>query len=374
MIMKPSSPTSILPKWLTIALIVAVVVSFFSVSGLAAMTVYAYAQRPFNPASDTTGLEVLLTEANQDLEPIAIAVAEVGGTSTPPPPPSVVIEQHEIEELIVAAEATLAASNRVTVLLMGIDRRPGEAFISRTDTMMLLSVNPDDNTASVLSIPRDLYVEIPGYGRNRINTAFVYGANNGGPAGGAQLAMQTVELNLGVHVDHYLLVDFGAFIKAIDTIGGISVYVPRELYDPEFPDMNYGYDPLYVPAGTQQFDGTLALKYARTRHVDNDFGRAQRQQQVVMAVRKKVLSLGVNDFLTRLPVLYQQMQEGIRTDLSLADMVTLISASSSIPDENIRSAVIDYTYVTNYRTPQGSDVLILQNQLVAPLIAELFAE
>jgi LCP family protein required for cell wall assembly len=361
---------SILPKWLTIALITGVVVSFFTVSGLAAMTAYAYVQRPFNPASSTDGLEVLLVEANQDLEPIA--VADVSGTAIPQP--AVVIEQNEIEELIVAAEATLAASNRVTVLLMGIDRRPGEAFISRTDTMMILSVNPDDDTASILSVPRDLYVEIPGYGRNRINTAFVYGANEGGPAGGAQLAMETVELNLGVHIDHYVLVDFGAFIKAIDTIGGISVYVPRELYDAQFPDMNYGYDPFYVPAGTQQFDGLTALKYARTRHVDNDFGRAQRQQQVVLAVRQKVLALGLNDFLTRLPVLYQQMQEGIRTDLSISDMVTLISATGDIPEESIRSAVIDYTYVTSYRTPQGSDVLVLQNELVGTLIEEMFAE
>ena len=362
---------SILPRWLTIALVFAGVVSFLSVSGLAAMTAYAYVQRPFNPATDTEGLEVLITEANQDLEP---STAVVDASGTPIPLPAVVIEEEELEELMVAAEATLAASNRVTILLMGIDRRPGEAFISRTDTMMILSVNPDTDTASILSVPRDLYVEVPGYGRNRINTAFVYGANNGGPAGGAQLAMETIELNLGVHIDHYVLVDFGAFIKAIDTVGGIDVYVPRELYDPEFPDMGYGYDPLYVPAGLQHFDGIMALKYARTRHVDNDFGRAQRQQQVVLAVRSKVLALGLNDLLTRLPVLYQQMQDGIRTDLSISDMVTLISATSDIPEDNIRSAVIDYTYVTSYRTPQGSDVLVLQNELIAPLIAEMFAE
>lgn len=357
---------TILPRWLTQTLISVIVISFVTVSGLAGMTAYAYIQKPFNPATSTTGTEVLVQEANENLEPIVVVPA---AEATLEPLPAV-----DVTQTAVAAEATLVASNRVTVLLMGIDRRPGEGFISRTDTMMVLSINPDTNKASILSIPRDLYTEIPGYGRNRINTAFVYGANTGGPAGGAALSMETIEFNLGIHIDHYILVDFNTFIQAIDTVGGIDVYVPRELYDPEFPDMNYGYDPLYVPAGLQHFDGLTALKYARTRHVDNDFGRAARQQQVVLAVRDKVISLGINDFLLRLPLLYQQMQEGIRTDLSISDMVTLISATSNVADEDITSAVLDHTYVTSYRTPEGADVLILQNELVAPLLEEMFAE
>jgi LCP family protein required for cell wall assembly len=91
---------------------------------------------------------------------------------------------------------------------------------------------------------------------------------------GGQLAVDTIQYNLGVRVDYYVLVEFDAFITLVDEIGGIDINVPYEIYDPEYPDMNYGYDPLYIPAGFQHMDGELALKYARTRHGDNDFERA----------------------------------------------------------------------------------------------------
>jgi LCP family protein required for cell wall assembly len=263
-------------------------------------------------------------------------------------------------------------AERINLLMMGIDRRPGEAFISRTDSMMIVSINPTQKTASILSVPRDLYVVIPGRGRDRINTAFVYGSTGNNPAGGAALAMQTVEYNLGVDIDHYVLVDFSAVINGIDALGGVDVYVPSDISDPTYPDMYYGYDPLYISAGQHHFDGELALKYARTRHVDNDFGRAQRQQQVVLAVREKALGLGVTSLIARAPTLYQQLEQGIRTDLSLEQITRLALTASDIPSENIRNDVLDYDYVTSYRTEAGAQVLVLINEKAAPLIADLF--
>jgi LCP family protein required for cell wall assembly len=255
---------------------------------------------------------------------------------------------------------------------MGIDRRPGEPFISRTDTMMLMSLDPINDTASILSIPRDLYVVIPGRGRDRINTAFVYGSAGNNPAGGAQLAMQTVEYNLGVPVHHYMLVDFSAVVGGIDAIGGIDLFVPYNIYDPNFPDMNYGYDPLYIQAGQQHFDGTTALKYARTRHQDNDFYRASRQQQVVLAVRDKVLGLGFTEMIRQAPRMYQQLEQGVKTDLSLEQMASLAKSAADIPNENIRNEVLDQTYVSGYRTPAGASVLVPINERITPLIQEMF--
>jgi anionic cell wall polymer biosynthesis LytR-Cps2A-Psr (LCP) family protein len=136
--------------------------------------------------------------------------------------------------------------------------------------------------------------------------------------------------------------------------------------------MDYGFDPLYIPAGTQHMVGALALKYARTRHQDSDFGRAQRQQQVVLAVRDKMLGMGIAQLVGKAPSFYQQVEQGIRTDMSLDELVQLGLVASEIPSENIHNAVIDGTFVTSHLTEAGAQVLILINEKAAPLIEELF--
>jgi polyisoprenyl-teichoic acid--peptidoglycan teichoic acid transferase len=272
----------------------------------------------------------------------------------------------------VGGPTTAEAGGRVTILLMGIDRRPDEPFVSRTDTMMLLSFNAGAGTASILSIPRDLYVPIAGHGQNRINTAFVYGAAGVNAAAGAELAMQTVSELLDVPIDHYILVDFSAFIKTIDLLDGIHVHVPYTIDDPRYPDMGYGYEPLYIPAGVHHFDGEMALKYARTRGQDNDFYRAQRQQQVVLAVRRQAMQLGLTSLVSRAPALYRQVSQGVYTDLTLDEMVRLAQLAASLESGEIETAVLDYNYVTSHRTENGSQVLLLSQTKAAPLIARLF--
>ena len=359
------SGKSILPLWLVISLVITIVATGLSVSTMVLLTAEAYLEQPFNP---------LAADSPTDAPDIIVDQEALEVLETLPPPTLAPISDGEAEATAESIQATLAASSRVNVLVMGIDRRPGEPFISRTDSMMLLSINPQTQRAAIMSVPRDFFADIPGWGRDRINTAFVKGAQNGGPVGGAELAMQAVSFNLGVHVDHYLLVDFAAFIQSIDALGGIDVNVPRTINDPTFPDMNYGYDPLFIPAGVQNFDGVTALKYARTRHVDNDFGRAQRQQQVVLAARDKVLQLGADQLLRQLPVLYQQLESGIRTSMSLGQMVTLASAATTIPSENIETLVLDYNYFVSYTTPQGASVLVLQNDKAGPDIRALFSD
>ena len=345
-----------IPGWLAFALAVAFIFSSIAVIIFAYLTFQVVIQRPLNPI-DTALAQAADVDLQLGQEGPALAPVVVLGVPTP---------------TLFPTQEPWGGTDRVNLLLMGIDRRPGEAFISRTDSMMIVSVDPETKTISILSVPRDLYVSIPGRGRDRINTAFVYGSSGNNPEGGASLAMQTVAYNLGVPIDHYLMVDFSAVTKGIDILGGIDVYVPQALNDPTYPDMNYGYDPLYIPAGTQHLDGETALKYARTRHVDNDFGRASRQQQVILAARDKAVSLGVGSLLTKAPSIYRQLESGVKTDLSLDQLIALAKTVSEIPKENIRNEVLGYDYVSSYRTELGAHVLVLDNSTAGPLIQELF--
>lgn len=351
------SNESVLPSWLTLILAIAFVFTGVIVSALFFLTVDAYFNRSFNPLADAAAGVIGI-----DLDPLP----QEGEVTVPAGSSGV------ISTTMIATTAVDDQSERTNVLLMGIDRRPGGSFISRTDTMLLMSINPSDNSAYILSIPRDFYAVIPGQGRDRINTAFVYGAAGDNPAGGAQLAMQAVEYNLGVPVHHYVLVDFGAVTGGIDAIGGIDVFVPTAISDQTFPDMNYGYDPLFIPSGLQHFDGRTALKYARTRHQDNDFYRAERQQQVIMAVRDKVLNLGLGQMISKAPILYQQLKSGIKTDMSLEEILQLARAAAAISDENIYQEVLDGDYLTPFRTEKGASVQAPMNEKIAPLIQEYF--
>ena len=346
----------LLPGWLSALLSAAFVFSAIAVLFFAYLTVQHLMSQPSDPLS-SDGVGGGLSPVGGELPPVQ--VTDGGIVATPTPAPTV---------------GAWEGDGRVNIMMMGIDRRPGEAFVSRTDTIMILSIDPDTDTAAILSVPRDLYVEIPGYGQDRINTALVYGSQQGDYLDGAALAMQTVSYNLNIPVHHFILVDFNAFVRTIDLLGGIDVDVPYEINDPEYPDMDYGYDPLIIPAGVQHFDGATALKYARTRHGDSDFNRAYRQQQVLFAARQQAVNLGIGEMLLRAPSLYRQVEDGIRTDLSLEQLLRLAKSVSDIPAGNIRNEVLDYDYVTSYRTPGGASVLLLRPDTAVPLIQSLFGE
>jgi LCP family protein required for cell wall assembly len=256
--------------------------------------------------------------------------------------------------------------DRVTVLLLGTDTRPSEqGYRTRSDTIMLLMLDPVTKQASMLSVPRDLYVDLPGRGLNRVNTAYVYG--------GGQLAVDTIEYNLGVHVNYYVVVNFNVFVTLVDEIGGIDIYVPKEIRDPTYPDENFGYDPFYISAGQHHLDGATALKYARTRHADNDYERARRQQAVVLAIRERILSLDMLPTLVqRAPALYATLSDSIKTDMTLEEMISLALLAEDIPEENIRTGVIDSQYVVGYYTPEGASVLIPNRESIGALLSYVF--
>jgi LCP family protein required for cell wall assembly len=268
-----------------------------------------------------------------------------------------------------------AGTDRVTILVMGIDRRKGEAEKGYlTDTLMLVTVDPVAQTAGMLSVPRDLWVEVPGYGVDTINTANRTGDYYSYPGGGPALALKTVQHNLGVTVNYYVRLDFTAFETLIDAIGGIDVEVAEDIADPQYPDGSYGYEPFYLSAGPQHLNGHDALRYARTRHDSSDIDRARRQQQVVMAVRNKILNLKMlPKLITQAPALYQTLNESVQTDLSLDQIISLALLAQDIPTENIRSEVIDFHYVLDYTTPEGRQVLVPLRDKIRELRDSMFS-
>ena len=258
---------------------------------------------------------------------------------------------------------------RVNILLLGIDRRPGEHGPWRSDTMLLASADPAANSASMLSLPRDLWVPIPGFEENRINMAHYVGDAKEYPGGGPALAKKTVQYNFGVPVNYYVRVDFDGFRKILDAIGGIDIDVESEIIDDKYPDECYGYDPLYIAAGRQHMDGELALKYARTRHGSSDFDRAKRQQQVLLAVRDKALQLNL---LPKLPELMVLLADTVETDLQPNEILNLAQIGLNIGQDNVRSAVIDQNMTLRHVTPTGADVLLPKRDKIRPLIDEMF--
>ena len=261
---------------------------------------------------------------------------------------------------------------RVNILLMGVDRRPDET-LARTDSLIVVTVDPNTKTAGMLSIPRDLYVPIPGYdGEDRINKAYYLGEKDDYPGGGPALAMRTIQNNFDIPIHFYAQIDFNGFRELVDTLGGIDVYVETEIDDPTYPDENYGYDPFYIGTGQHTLNGYDALRYARTRHTaGSDFSRAQRQQQVLLAIRDKALQLNM---IPKIPELWDSLSDSIDTNLQLIDIIELAQLVDDIKADDIKSAVIDYNYTVDYVTDIGAQVLLPLRDKIQPLIDSIFVE
>ena len=268
-----------------------------------------------------------------------------------------------------------SGQERVNILLLGIDLRCEEDGPTHTDSMMVLTVDPVGLSAAALSLPRDLWVEIPQFGVDRINQAYFKGEAFDYPGGGAALAVETVEATLGVPIDYYAAVNFRAFVDFIDLIGGITVDVPEAIDDPTYPDSCYGYEPFAMSAGEQQMDGEMALKYARTRATaGGDVDRAGRQQRVLMAARDKVLRVDMAPrLLVRAPQLWQSFQQNVETNMTLDEAIQLALLAQEIPRDSIRLEVVNYSYVYNETTPDGQQVLVPNRDQIRALRDELFA-
>jgi LCP family protein required for cell wall assembly len=263
-------------------------------------------------------------------------------------------------------------ANRVTMLVMGLDYRDWEGDgPSRTDSMMLLTMDPVSRTAGILSIPRDLWVNIPGFDYGKLNTAYYLGELYNLPGGGPGLAVQTVEQLLGVDINYYAQIDFSAFENFIDEIGGVEVDVPYEIaVDPIGPHNTVTLEP-----GVQTLDGPTALAYARNRETFGaDFDRADRQQQVVMAMFDRITSLGtLPRLITNSPVIYNNLRNGIHTNLNLKDTGSLAWTVAQIPRENIKRGLIGPNEVSMSMSPDGMDILLPDMDAIRTVRDQVFA-
>lgn len=260
--------------------------------------------------------------------------------------------------------------DRLNVLLLGIDTREGDGSTRNTDTMIVVSLDPLNKTGAMLSIPRDTLVDIPGFGRDKVNAAYAYGGERRGP----DIARRTVEGLLGIPVHSYALVDFEAFRQIVDSVGGVVVDIPRPLRDESFPTEDFGVQRVRFLAGPQLLDGDSALIYARSRHDSNDFSRARRQQAVLGALRVRLAQGG----LFRIPGLLDRVGPAVRTNFDPGSVIPLARTGTDIDASQIRSEVLEPCAGGAVRcelTEQNGDdgyYLIPDRAKVRDLVAELF--
>jgi polyisoprenyl-teichoic acid--peptidoglycan teichoic acid transferase len=265
-------------------------------------------------------------------------------------------------------------ASRVTMLVMGLDYRDwlsGEGP-PRTDTMILLTLDPLAKTAGILNIPRDLWVNIPGFDYGRINTAYALGESYQVPNGGPGLAVLTVEELLGVPIDYYAQLDFYAFEKFVDLLGGVLIDVKEEIKI----DPIGRYNTITLQPGEQRLQGPELLAYARARNTEGgDFDRADRQQQVILALKKRILKPEALAWLIpAAPEIYEDLSEGINTNMSLDVAIRLGMLVMEIPDGNIMRGAIGTEHIAFAKSPDGTqDVLKPLPDKIRLLRDEIFA-
>jgi LCP family protein required for cell wall assembly len=260
---------------------------------------------------------------------------------------------------------------RTNILLLGLDQRPDQgAFVSRTDTMILMTVNPNDPYVGLLSIPRDLYVTLPNGSVGRINTAHFFAeAEEAGT--GPRAAMETVRSNFGLDVHRYVRIDFVGFVRIVDALGGIQIDVPAPLVDSEYPTEDYGVETVSFEAGPQHMNGEQALAYARIRHGSSDFQRAERQQSVIQALISRLLQPGA---WIRFPLLVVAVSQAVDTNLGPLDMLRLLPTLLRVGPSGLDRKVIEGNMVQPFTTENGGSVQLPVWENINPVLLEMFGQ
>lgn len=222
-------------------------------------------------------------------------------------------------------------TSRVNILLLGSDSRE-TGDVARSDTMILVTINPQTKQVSMLSIPRDLLVTIPNYGQDKINAAYAYGSMTSFTGPG--LAVATVEYNFGVTIDYFAEVDTFGMADIINTLGGVTLDVAAPIKDDEYPGTGNNYLRVMIHTGLQHMNGTQAVQFARTRHDDNDFARSDRQQQLLRAMQQQGIKLNL---LSKATTLLTELGNTFRTDLSPSQVLALAKLGSSISSSDVHS-------------------------------------
>ncbi|MDY6878006.1 MAG: LCP family protein [Chloroflexota bacterium] len=261
-------------------------------------------------------------------------------------------------------------STPISILVLGAD---GESETSgETDTLILFYLDDEAKRAFLLSIPRNMYVQVPSHGQARAGSVYGLGERDE-DTNGLALAQEAISITLGLPVQHAALVHFDGFASLVDVIGGLDVEVPHPIEDPTFPDVYDGYDPLLIPAGKQHFEGEVALRYARTRVVPAPgFDRTFRQQQLILAAHDRLTRLDLlPDLIAQAPTLWAAIADGFETDLSLSDVIDLALMATNLTTGNITTAALDECCTVQHTTPAGERVLLPQPEGIEALMENL---
>lgn len=306
-------------------------------------------------------------------------------TSTPRPLPTVFLPENADPNIAAptAIPTVVPLIDRqgydlVNILLLGVDDEITGDNVQRTDTMIVVSINRTTNTISMLSIPRDLYVFIPGWTMQRMNLAYFRGESVGWTDGGFGLMRQTILYNFGINVHYYALINLSGFKQVIDTLGGVDVSVDCAIQDYELigapppPEaIKNEEDALYtLPVGFYHFDGGSALWYARSRHTSIEFDRGRRQQQILRAMWRSARSQGI---ITQLPELWSQLTEVVKTDLGFEDMLGLLPYALSLDPDRIENFTFSRLYhTTPWTPPDGANVQLPNYEAVHELMTDFY--
>ena len=249
----------------------------------------------------------------------------------------------------------VSLDDTLNILVVGSDERhPGQPW--RSDVIMVVSVDYTNRQIGVISFPRDLWVEIPTVGENRINTATFFGGAYNYPNGGdIGLLKDTLAHNFGIRIDHYAKFNFETFKDVIDALDGIDIVVDCPITG-RFPVKPGSKELVWqtLPAGQYHMDGEFALRYVRERKTTSDVDRNRRQQRVLIAMRKRAREVNI---VPRIPALYDAMRDNIETDLGLTDIIALTRLGLQVSLKDVHGFNIGYKEADSWRTPGGAAVL-----------------
>lgn len=335
------------------------------------------------PAATNTVPPTATTTLTPTAPDTATAVAVE--TSTPRPLPTLLFPNAPDTSLVAptAIPTQVPTIDRqgydlVNILLLGGDSELTADGIDRTDTMIVVSINRTTNTVSMLSLPRDLFVFIPGWTMQRLNLTYIRGEQVGWTDGGFGLMRQTIFYNLGINVHYYIKVDLSGFKEIIDTLGGVDLTVDCAIQDQELisappPPESLGPDDdgyYILPVGFYHFDGGSALWYARSRHSSSDFDRGRRQQQLLRAIWRAARGSGQ---ITKLPQLWSELTGVVETNLAFEDMVGLLPFALNLDPDRIEHFTMKRLYhTTPWQPPDGSNVQLPNYDPVRQLMEDFY--
>ena len=325
---------------------------------------------PARVAAATGDPTLLVTQV-----PSSTPLSTPPATSTPQPTATPVVLPSPTATVIPTPErlpsgvlAVPIREDTTVVALLGIDTELTDT-LWRTDTILLAFIEREAKRIAILSLPRDLWVSIPGHGHGRINTVDALGERTQYEGGGPALLNETMHQNLGISIDHWVRIDFDGFVRVIDAMGGVTIEVKKPISD-HFPDplSPSGWAWITLTAGPRHMDGRMALSYSRSRMTTSDFDRSERQQDVLMALWRQAFTV---ETLAMARQLWAEFGDSLETDLNMVQAVQLAYYVYGIGVENVHAKSLSVTTARPWTTAGGAQVLLPDTQAIREIVMDL---